>query len=361
MVSIATAPRFDQAGTGSVETSGRYPDHVTGLTGDDLRVVQAAFPGREVVSVDRLRGGSKKGVYRLTLDDDTTAIAYAWHADEDHWPDAGDSDPGDPFGHATGPDLFAAAHATLSGIGVRVPRLIMRRGEIALLEDVHGSLEALCRRDPHRAEPVLARLGDTVRAMHRHRRTRYGRPGAGQPTEPPEHVVLRRALGQLAEASTQVERIATARQRIADTLLARHAAVSPRTGYGLIHGELGPDHVHVDAAGQPVLIDIEGVMFFDVEWEHAFLELRFGANYQHFHTDGLDPARLRLYRLAMYLSLVAGPLRLLAGDFPDRAAMADIAAGNIDRTLAELDSGGSTAALPLPRQADHGGGSSLAT
>jgi hypothetical protein len=336
MVSIATAPRVDQVGNGSTETSGRYPDHVTGLTSDDLRVVHAAFPGREVVSVDRLRGGSKKGVYRLTLDDDTTGIAYVWRADEDYWPAIGDSDPDDPFGHASGSEVFAAAHATLSGIGVRVPRLIMRRGEIALLEDVHGSLEELCGRDPHRAEPVLARLGDTVRAMHRHRRAWYGRPGSGQPTEPVEHVVLRRALGQLAEASTQVERIASARQRIEDTLRARHAAVAPRAEYVLIHGELGPDHVYVDAADQPVLIDIEGIMFFDVEWEHAFLELRFGANYQHFHTAGLDPARLRLYRLAMYLSLVAGPLRLLDGDFPRRAGMMDIVADNLDRTLAEL-------------------------
>ncbi|HEY3608815.1 MAG TPA: phosphotransferase [Pseudonocardiaceae bacterium] len=307
-----------------------------GLTSDELRAVHAAFPGRAVVSLDRLRGGSKKGVYRLTLDDDATGIAYVWHADEDYWPDAEDSDPDDPFGHASGPDLFAAAHATLSGIGVRVPRLIMRRGEIALLEDVRGSLEELCRRDPHRAEPVLARLGDTVRTMHRHRRAWYGRPGAGQPTEPVEHVVLRRALGQLAESAARVERIATVRQRIADTLLARHAALAPRTEYGLIHGELGPDHVHVDAADQPVLIDIEGIMFFDVEWEHAFLELRFGANYQHFHTGGLDPARLRFYRLAMYLSLVAGPLRLLDGDFPGRAGMTDIVAENIARTLAEL-------------------------
>jgi hypothetical protein len=312
---------------------------MTGLTSDELRpVAHAAFDGRELVAVDRLRGGSKKGVYRLTMDDDTTAIAYVWHADEDSWPDAGDQDPDDPFGHASGPDLFATAHAALSAIGVRVPRMIMGPvgGEVAVLADVHGSLAELCERDPRRAEPVLARLGDTVRTMHRHRRDWYGRPGAGRPTEPPEHVVLRRALDQLAESAARVERITTVRQRIADTLLARHAAIRPRTEYGLIHGELGPDHVLVDKVDQPVLIDIEGIMFFDVEWEHAFLELRFGDNYRHFHTDDLDQERLRFYRLAMYLSLVAGPLRLLDGDFPHRAAMLDIVAHNIDRTLAEL-------------------------
>jgi hypothetical protein len=32
----------------------------------------------------------------------------------------------------------------------------------------------------------------------------------------------------------------------------------------------------VDQHQDPVLIDIEGLMFFDVEWEHAFLRILFG-------------------------------------------------------------------------------------
>jgi hypothetical protein len=40
-------------------------------------VIRAAFgPGRRLAAVHRLRGGSKKGVYRLTLDDGATVIGY---------------------------------------------------------------------------------------------------------------------------------------------------------------------------------------------------------------------------------------------------------------------------------------------
>jgi hypothetical protein len=85
-----------------------------------------------------------------------------------------------------------------------------------------------------------------------------------------------------------------------------------------------------------VLIDIEGVMFFDIEWEHVFLELRFGAGYSHFRRNDLDADRVRFYRLALYLSLVAGPLRLLDGDFPERQAMLETVEQNIGRTLAQL-------------------------
>ncbi|MEV6711670.1 hypothetical protein AB0M48_06425 [Lentzea sp. NPDC051208] len=162
-------------------------------------IAQAAY-GRELRDVVRLHGGSKKGVYRLTLDDGTTGIAYVWRTSEDYWPEH-EQDP--LFGNASGRDLFLTAHTALSEAGACVPRL--------------------------------------------------------------------------------------------------------------------------------VLVDSEGVMFFDVEWEHVFLELRFGPHYR--PVPGLDPARMSLYRLAQHLSLVEGPLRLLEGDFPHRDAMREIAEHNVGRVL----------------------------
>ncbi|MFD2467459.1 phosphotransferase family protein [Amycolatopsis silviterrae] len=291
-------------------------------------VVRAAFGARELVSAERLRGGSKKGVYRLTLDDRTTSVAYVWNAGENYWPEAATED-GDPFGHSGGVGLFAAAHAALSEAGVRVPEVILLDDAVALVEDVRGgSLETLMDQDPPRARHVLARLGEAVQTLHSC--TRSARTG------PLEHLVLRRALDHLAEAAARVEPIAAVERRLAELLGERHAAVAPRGEDRLIHGELGPDHVLVDEHDEPVLIDIEGAMFFDVEWEHVFLELRFGADYRYFRNSELDLDRMRFYRLAQYLSLVAGPLRLLDGDFPHRAGMLDIVDQNIARTLGQL-------------------------
>ncbi|MER7334352.1 MULTISPECIES: phosphotransferase [unclassified Micromonospora] len=319
-----------------------------GLTVDQLRpVVRAACGrGRELRSAERLAGGTRKGVYRLSLDDGSTVVAYVWHPAEDYWPAGAAPEPDDPFGHATGAGLFAAAHREFTAVGVRVPRLLLLDrtgsllpGDVAVVEDVRGgTLQDLRQRDPRRAGAVLARLGDAVRAMHVCQRDRYGRPGLDGPApgRPVERVVLDRALRDLAEAAARVGRIAAVWQRLADTLTERYAAVPPRSRYGLIHGELGPDHVLVDDHDRPVLVDIEGATFLDVEWEHAFLELRFGDAYPALAVDGLDGHRLRLYRLALHLSLVAGPLRLLDGDFPDRAGMRAIAEHNVTRTLAQL-------------------------
>lgn len=303
--------------------------------------------GRRLARVERVTGGSKKGVYRLVMDDATTAIAYLWDDAENYWPAAeGDDDPTDPLSPGLGLDLFEAAHARLTALGVRVPEIHLvdravgdGSAGLAVVEDLPGEkLEQLLARDPRAAAPVMARLAEALEAMRRHRAPAYGkvavvdRGGMSRGTSC-EEVVLARALRDLAEAASRDPRIAAARDRLAERLLRLAGAVRPRAEYAVVHGELGPDHVLVGADGHPVLIDIEGTMYFDVEWEHVFLRIRLHEAYGPLAADGLDEDRLALYLLAQRLSLTAGPLRLLDGDFPGRAAMAGIAEHSLNEVL----------------------------
>lgn len=304
--------------------------------------------GRRLEAVERVTGGSKKGVYRLVMDDATTAIAYLWDDTENYWPTAeGDDDLTDPFSPGLGLSLFEAAHTRLDALGVRVPaiRLLDRDGahypaDLAIVEDLRGdSLEALLARDRRAAAPVMARLAESLEAMRRHRAPAYGKVAVVDGGETSRgtscaDVVLDRALRDLAEAASRDARIAGARDRLEERLRGLAATVRPRTEYAVVHGELGPDHVLVDGDGNPVAIDIEGSMYFDVEWEHVFLRIRLHDAYRPLAVDGLDEDRLALYMLAQRLSLTAGPLRLLDGDFPDRAFMADIAEHNLKQALA---------------------------
>ncbi|MFJ8796506.1 hypothetical protein [Streptomyces sp. NPDC102487] len=99
------------------------------VTRDDLdAVARAVFGnGRRLRGVSRLRGGSKKGVYRLDLDDDSTAVVYIWDASENYWPatGAGADRVEDPFSPASGLDLFEAAHRNLHQLGIRTPQLLL--------------------------------------------------------------------------------------------------------------------------------------------------------------------------------------------------------------------------------------------
>jgi hypothetical protein len=314
-------------------------------------LTRAAFGSqRRLLGVSRLRGGSKKGVYRAAFDGGFSAIIYVWDASEDFWPAAvrtgAGRDPAGPFAHASGLDLFRAANARLSALAVRTPRLYLADAsrehypaEVAVVEDVPGpTLEEVMEAEPNRVPPVMRRLSEALRALHSDKAGGFGKllhVSNGSPLRgaSSERLVLTRALADLAEATVRVPPIAEASARLEHALRESCAGIEPRSEFRLIHGELGPDHVLVDGEQRPVLIDIEGLMYFDPEWEHVFLQLRFGDHYQFLHEPGLDKGRLDLYRLAMHLSLIAGPLRLLDGDFPDREPMLRIVEHNIGQTL----------------------------
>lgn len=318
-----------------------------------MSLVRATFgPTRHLTTVTRLRGGSKKGVYRLLFEDEFSAILYVWSAAENYWPaqqdGAGPNQP-DPFSEASGIDLFEASHLCLNALGVRTPRVyILDRSrsylpaDLAVVEDVRGgTLEARLQHDPQGAEPILVRLNAALQAMRQHRGRYPGKVavvGRGETLQDRscEQIVLDRALQHLSEAASRVESIAQVSTRLEEKIRELARAVRPRNEYSLIHGELGPDHVLVDERGEPVLIDIEGTMFFDIELEHVFLRLRFGKYYQWLSANDLDGQRLQFYKLAMHLSLVAGPLRLLDGDFPEREAMMEIVEFNLQQVLAFL-------------------------
>jgi hypothetical protein len=271
-------------------------------------------------------------VYRLTMDDAMTAIAYVWEDSENYWPATErDGDLADPISPGTGLDLFESAHARLAALGLRVLRIHLTDrdrahypADLAIVEDVPGeNLMGLYNRDPRAAEPIMARLAESLAVMRDHRAPAFGKValidqgGTSRPASC-EQAASDFALRCLVEVTARDRRVADARDQLEERLVQLTAEVRPRAEYSVVHGELGLDHVLVDRNGHPVVIDIENLLYFDVEWEHVFLRLRHTeSQYRRLAVDGLDEHRLALYKLTQHLSLTAGPLRLLDGDFPD--------------------------------------------
>ena len=325
------------------------------VTREDLAGAARAALGseRKIRELTRLAGGTTKGVYRLAMDDGATVIAYRWESSENYWPQApNENDAADPFSPGIGIELFAVAHSRLASLGLRVPQIYLLdrsrarySADIAILEDFPGEdLLTLWERDPVAAEPTLARLREALAAMRGYRGRAPGKVSlidAGGTSHWPtsEEAVLALGLRCLAEAAERDRRIADNRERLKDRLLELAAAIRPRAEFSVVHGELGFDHILVDADGNPVIIDIEDLRYFDVEWEHAHMQVRLGRDWAGtVGVDDLDEDRLALYMLAQRLFLVAGPMRLLDGDFPDRAFMRGIIEHNLNQALALLQS-----------------------
>ena len=84
-----------------------------------VRVLEDVL-GHTVESVQRVAGGTRKGVYRLTMPGGGTKIAYSWADAESFWPHREDDGAHDaPFTAGTGLDLFRASCARSATLGLR--------------------------------------------------------------------------------------------------------------------------------------------------------------------------------------------------------------------------------------------------
>ena len=216
--------------------------------------------------------------------------------------------------------------------------------DAAVVEDLTGgSLEDALARDPEGAPEAMERMAELLATLHSHTGPRFGKVavvdnGGSSYGDSCEQRITEGALRSVAEAAAREPRAAAARRELEEEIHVLAAEVRPRDRHTLVHGELGADHVLLTPDGHPALIDIEGLMYFDVEHEHVFLRLRFGPHYDALRAPGLDEARLRLYRLAMHIGLVSGPLTLIEGDFPHPGRMREIAEHNLHQALSLLKS-----------------------
>lgn len=168
------------------------------------------------------------------------------------------------------------------------------------MEDLPGgSLAELLSRDPQAAPREMERLADLLATLHAVNGPRFGKAalvdGGGSSHDGScARRVTDGALRAIEAVAARDPRIGAVREDLADRVRELADEVRPRPRHALIHGELGPDHILLTPDGHPALIDIEGLLYADLEHEHVFLRLRFGRHYDALHVPGLDDHRLRL-------------------------------------------------------------------
>ncbi|KRE34371.1 phosphotransferase [Paenibacillus sp. Soil522] len=289
--------------------------------------------GYLVDSVSKMHGGAQKVVYKIDCSNGFSCVLYVWDLTMNYFQEEIANK--DINEQSYGSDLFELINKYLTQHGIQTPSLYDLNKErnrypfdYALVEylDGHKAKVYFNHSDSRVQDKVFQRLGDMLTGMHTNKRNIYGKPNhSGINTENCHHLQMENAKVQLSYASQHIESIGSNQSKLLDTLYLLESRIIPRMQYGFIHGELGPDHVLVNNKLEPFLIDIEGAMFFDIEHEHSFLELRFGDFYRYLKKDTLDPNRMLFYRFHHHISLISGGLKLLHRGFPDQQFAKDLA------------------------------------
>ncbi|NUU64371.1 phosphotransferase [Paenibacillus agri] len=290
--------------------------------------------GYLVNNVSKMHGGAQKVVYKIDCSNGFSCVLYVWDLTMNFFQE--EIANGDMHQNPYGGDMFELNNKYLTEHDIRTPTLYDLNKERTLYPFDYALVEYI---DGHKAEAyfhhsdsrvqdkVFHRLGEMLTSMHTNERHIYGDANqSGMNIESCHHLQIENAKAQLSYASQHIDSMRINQSKLLDTLYELESKIKPRTQYGFIHGELGPDHVLVNDRLEPYLIDTEGAMFFDIEHEHSFLEFRFGDFYRYLKNVTLDPSRMLFYRYHHHIALTSGGLKLLHRGFPDQQFATQLAA-----------------------------------
>ncbi|QGR00111.1 aminoglycoside phosphotransferase family protein [Paenibacillus psychroresistens] len=297
--------------------------------------------GYVVADVRKMQGGAQKVVYKIDCSNGFTCVMYVWDLTMNYFQE--EIEQQDLNRRSYGADLFEMNNKYLTQQGIKTPALYDLNQERARYPFDYGLVEYIDglkaevyfdHSDPRVQDKVFQRVGDMVAGMHSNIRNTFGPFNTSEILTGNCHQgQVEKAISDLAYASLHIDNIGSHQSKLLDRLYELEAKIESRSRYGYIHGELGPDHILVNHDLEPYLIDIEGAEFYDIEYEHTFLELRFGNYYRYLKNDKLDPNRMLFYRYYHHISLTAGGLKLEHRGFYDQAFAMGLAAQHSKRAL----------------------------
>jgi hypothetical protein len=294
-----------------------------------------------VQNVTKMHGGAQKVVYKVGCTNGFSCALYVWDLNMNYFQEEIENN--SINAQCSDSDLFEINNRYLIEHSIRTPALYDLNKErtqypfdYALVEYVVGQEAEVYfqHSDDEVKDHVFQQLGDMITCMHANERISYGKANHNENNMGQCHLPqLENAKQQLSYASRYIDSIRENHCKLLDRLYELESRIEPRNRYGFIHGELGPNHVLVTENLEPYLIDIEGAQFFDIEYEHSFLEFRFGDFYRYLKNDNLDRSRMLFYQLYHHISLIAGGLKLLHRGFPDQQTARDIVDYNLKSAL----------------------------
>jgi hypothetical protein len=273
--------------------------------------------------VDNRHGGAQKVVYKISCSNGFVYMLYIWDLVNNYFQEEIEKLPDNERSY--GCELFELNQGYLCKHGIHTPAIyylnkerIIYPFDFALVEYVDGrDATHYLKADAAIKEEVFGRIGSMLAQMHSLQRSTYG------------NLLNRRN----ATGSCHAQELEHAELHLA--YAAEHITAFKDNFIKL------QEKINELAAGverlEPYLIDIEGSMYYDLEYEHSFLEFRFGDAYSFLRNNELDRARMLFYKLHHHLSCTAGGLKLIHRGFPNQKLAKGIVEHNYRSSLKYIE------------------------
>jgi hypothetical protein len=203
----------------------------------------------------------------------------------------------------------------LTGIGIRVPEIIdsghysPEDYDYALVECFKGISFDEYIKSGGKTDAYAEELVDLMNTMALYKRSYCGSTLETMPYDiSAQQIAYNFYNGELNIASGIDSDVAAIKDRISDLMKRKMSgtAEAKRQDYCLIHGELTPPHVFILDTGNIGIIDIEGIKYFDPEYDWAVINFMYG-NAIHL-PENIDMKKLEFYKICLnvgYMSVSA--------------------------------------------------------
>ncbi|HYE68077.1 MAG TPA: phosphotransferase [Anaerovoracaceae bacterium] len=314
------------------------------LAGWVQKIFGRGYYPEEVV---QLHGGAQKVVYMIRCSNGFRLILYIWDLRMNYFRvELEQMEQSEPIS-GYGGKQFQSVNAFLRKLEVRTPELyhfepraIESEADFAFVEYIEGKEASdFFQADPEIQDQVFEPLAEMLERMHQQTRAHWGKLNEPVPVASYGcHIpMVAGAKRQLEYLSLHVSEFRKNHDRFDQLIEDLAVKIVARSCYSFIHAELGSNHVLVDSQLRPWLIDIEGALFFDPEYEHSFMKFRFDNYERYMKNCQLDPNRMAFYKLYHHISYSAGPHRLLQRGYPDVEIVEQIMAFNMKTALRILE------------------------
>ncbi|TVX91692.1 phosphotransferase [Paenibacillus agilis] len=289
-----------------------------------------------VANVVNIQGGAQKAVYKINCTNQFSFVLYVWDQTINYFQQEREEEQQRSEQYC-GSQLFAQNYHFLRQLNVRIPTVYHLNQDrshdsfdFAFVEYIDGlPSDAYFQASRDVQHKIFTKSNDMLAAIHTNQNSTYGKlDELGMNNEPCHLSIMKNAHKQLSFTAQYINYIDEQQAQLFDVIHELELRIKPRQTYHFIHGELGPNHIVIDKQLEPCFIDIDGAMFFDLEFEHSFMAFRFDEQYRYFKNNALDRNRMLFYKLHHHISYTAGGLKLLQRNFPDRQLAESIVSFN---------------------------------